>query len=81
MVSAQSKHKRNGVWAMSYKAKNIDVDKFIDGLESYRRQQYEAEVMEKAKIEKFYEGVRDGLRIAENMFYCSNYEKKEGEQK
>lgn len=64
---------------MGYKAKNIDVDKFIDGLESYRKQQYEAEALEKAKIDKYYEGVREGLRIAENMFYCSNYEKKGGE--
>lgn len=61
---------------MSYKAKNIDVDKFIDGLENYRRQQFEAEAIESAKIQKFYEGVREGLRLAENMFYCSNYEKK-----
>lgn len=65
---------------MSYKAKNIDVDKFLDGLEHYRSLQYESEAMEKAKTEKFYEGVREGLRLAENMFYCSNYEKKGGEE-
>lgn len=63
---------------MGYKAKSVDVDKFLEALESYRVQQYDAEMLEKAKIERFYEGVREGIRIAENMFYCSNYEKKEG---
>lgn len=63
---------------MGYKAKNIDVDKFLEALEKYRNQQYEVETVERAKIEKFYEGVREGLRLAENMFYCSNYEKKGG---
>jgi hypothetical protein len=64
---------------MSYKAKNIDVDKFIEGLERYRQMQYEAEAIETAKTQKYFEGVREGLRLAENMFYCSNYEKKGGE--
>lgn len=61
---------------MSYKAKNIDVDKFIEGLERYRQMQYEAEAIETAKTQKYFEGVREGLNIAVNMLHCANYEKK-----
>lgn len=64
---------------MSYKAKNIDVDKFLEGLERSRQMQYEAEAIETAKTKKYYEGVREGLNIAVNMLHCANYEKKGGE--
>ena len=35
------------------------------------------ENLEVAKVQKYYEGIRKGLGIAESIFECSNYEKKE----
>ena len=64
---------------MGYKAKSIDVDKFLEALEDAKATQYEAESLELAQTKKYYEGVRKGISIAESMFYCSNYEKKGGE--
>lgn len=42
-----------------------------------RKYQNEAEHLELAKVQKYYEGVRKGLDIAEGIFTCTNYEKKE----
>lgn len=62
---------------MSYKAKNIDTDKALEYIESSRKCQYEKEHLENAKTQKYYEGIRKGLDIAEGIFECSNFEKKE----
>lgn len=62
---------------MIYKAKNVDTDKALEHIKRSRSYQDEAERLEFAKIQKFYEGVRKGLDIAEEIFTCSNFEKKE----
>lgn len=62
---------------MSYKAKNVDTDKALGYVEWSRKYQDELERLETAKVQKYYEGVRKGLDIAEGIFECSNYEKKE----
>lgn len=60
---------------MSYKAKNVDTDKALKHIEWNRKYQEEMERLETAKVKKFYEGVREGLNIAEGIFECSNFEK------
>lgn len=62
---------------MGYKAKNVDTDKALEHIKESRERQYENENLETAKVQKYYEGIRKGLDIAERMFECSNYEKKE----
>lgn len=62
---------------MNYKAKNVDTDKALKHIEWSRKYQEEAERLELAKVQKYYEGVRKGLDIAEEIFTCANYEKKE----
>lgn len=62
---------------MNYKAKNVDTDKALEHIEWSRKYQDEAERLELAKVQKYYEGVRKGLDIAEEIFACANYEKKE----
>lgn len=62
---------------MNYKAKNVDTDKALEHIEWSRKYQDEAERLELAKVQKYYEGVRKGLDIAEGIFTCANYEKKE----
>lgn len=62
---------------MNYKAKNVDTDKALEHIEWSRRYQDEAECLGLAKVQKYYEGVRKGLDIAEEIFTCANYEKKE----
>lgn len=62
---------------MNYKAKNVDTDKALEHIERSRKYQDEAERLELAKVQKYYEGVRKGLDIAEGIFTCANYEKKE----
>lgn len=62
---------------MNYKAKNVDTDKALEHIEWSRKYQNEAERLEIAKTQKYYEGVRKGLDIAEGIFECSNFEKKE----
>lgn len=62
---------------MNYKAKNVDTDKALERIEWSRKYQGEAERLELAKVQKYYEGVRKGLDIAEEIFTCANYEKKE----
>lgn len=62
---------------MSYKAKNVDTDKALEHIEWRRKYQDECERLENAKTQKYYEGIRKGLDIAEEIFECSNFEKKE----
>lgn len=62
---------------MNYKAKNVDTDKALEHIEWSRKYQDEAERLEMAKTQKYYEGIRRGLDIAEEIFECSNFEKKE----
>lgn len=62
---------------MNYKAKNVDTDKALEHIEWSRKYQDEAERLELSKTQKYYEGVRKGLDIAEEIFTCANYEKKE----
>ena len=62
---------------MNYKAKNVDTDKALEHIEWSRKYQDEAERLALAKTQKYYEGVRKGLDIAEEIFTCANYEKDE----
>lgn len=62
---------------MNYKAKNVDTDKALKHIEWSRKYQDEAERLELVKVQKYYEGVRKGLDIAEEIFTCANYEKNE----
>lgn len=62
---------------MNYKAKNVDTDKALEHIEWSRKYQDEAERLENARVKKYYEGVRKGLDIAEEIFKYSNFEKKE----
>ena len=66
---------------MMYKAKNIDIDKAEKYLQRCMSDSILKENSEKAQIVKYYEGYREGIETAINMFYCSNYEKKESEDK
>lgn len=63
---------------MNYKAKHVDTDKALEYLNSCRTYQDQRESIEYEKTKKFYEGVRKGLDIAEEIFSCSNYESAEG---
>lgn len=62
-----------------YKAKNVDTDKALDALNESRvfwKSRIDVEIKEK---QAFLAGVNRGLEIAESLFTCSNYEKKEGD--
>ena len=58
-----------------YKAKCMDTDKAVEHLKECKRDLEQQELLEVEKTRKYYEGIRKGLSIAENMYYCSNYEK------
>lgn len=60
-----------------YKAKNIDTDKALDALYEARKIQEQKINREIAKLNAKLEGIYEGLSIAESIFFCSNYEKKE----
>lgn len=62
---------------MDYKAKNVDTNKALEYIEWSRKSQNGAERLKIAEVQKYYEGVRKGLDIAEGIFTCANYEKKE----
>ena len=62
---------------MGYKAKNVDTDKALKHIEWSRKYQDEMERLEAVKTQKYYEGVRKGLDIAQEIFECQNFEKKE----
>lgn len=60
---------------MQFKAENVDTDKALDYIECCRKADAEKENIERISIQKFHEGVRHGLDIADNIFKCHNYEK------
>lgn len=60
---------------MQYKAENVDTDKALDYIESCRKGDAQKELLEVKSVQKFHEGVRHGLDIAEGIFECCNYEK------
>lgn len=62
-----------------YKATNIDTDKALEAIEAFRRSQSTAHQKELYGIQKYYEGLEKGLELAESLFECSFYEKKESE--
>lgn len=60
---------------MNYKAENVDTNKALDYIGYCRKIQTRQEQIEIIKVQKFHEGVRKGLDIAQGIFECSNYEK------
>lgn len=62
-----------------YKATNIDTDKALEAIESFRRSKSLEHQKELYGINKYYEGVEKGLELAESLFECSAYEKEESE--
>lgn len=62
---------------MYYKAKNVDTDKALEVISDSRKYQEQASILRIEKERAFQEGVNRGLDIAEKLFLCSNYEKKE----
>ena len=61
-----------------YKAKNVDTDKALDYINDSRRYQQQAETLAITSVQKYHEGIRKGLDIAEELFTCVNYESKVG---
>ncbi len=61
-----------------YKAKNVDTDKALEYINESRRYQEKAETLSITSMQKYYEGIRKGLDIAEEIFTCSNCESKTG---
>lgn len=61
-----------------YKAKNVDTDKALEYINESRRYQERAENLAINSAQKYHEGIRKGLDIAEEIFACSNYESKTG---
>lgn len=59
-----------------YKAKNVDTDKALDYINESRRYQQQAETLEITSVQKYHDGIRKGLDIAEEIFTCSNCESK-----
>ncbi len=62
-----------------YKATNIDTDKALEAIETFRRRQSKLHQHELYGLQKYYEGVEKGLELAESLFECSCYEKDESE--
>lgn len=62
---------------MNYKAKNVDTDKALKAINESRIYQERVANLKIEKERSFLEGVNKGLDIAEGIFECSNYEKKE----
>lgn len=60
-----------------YKATNVDTDKALKAIEAFRRSKSLEHQKELYGIQKYYEGLEKGLELAESLFECSNYEKKE----
>ena len=61
-----------------YKAKNVDTDKALNYINESRRYQQQAETLAITSAQKYYEGIRKGLDIAEEIFTCSNCESNAG---
>ena len=60
-----------------YLAKNVDTDKALDAINEARKIQIAKVDKEIAEKIAYLEGIEKGLDIAESIFKCSNYEKKE----
>ena len=60
-----------------YLAKNVDTDRALDAINEARKVQRAKIDKEIAEKRAYLEGVEKGLDIAESIFTCSNYEKKE----
>ena len=60
-----------------YLAKNVDTDKALDAINEARKIQRAKVDKEIAEKRAYLEGIETGLDIAERIFTCSNYEKKE----
>ena len=60
-----------------YLAKNVDTDKALDAINEARKIQRAKVDKEIAEKRAYLEGIEKGLDIAESIFKCSNYEKKE----
>lgn len=60
-----------------YRTENLDTKKALDHIAEARRQYQAERVKEQEKVQKYYEGLQKGLDIAEDMFYCKNFEKSE----
>lgn len=58
-----------------YKAQNIDTDKALTALDEARKRNTRERTQKINEAQKYYEGVEDGLYIAEQLFLCPNYEK------
>lgn len=61
-----------------YKAKNVDTDKALNYINESRRYQQQAENLEIKSAQKYHEGIRKGLDIAEEIFTCGNCESNAG---
>lgn len=60
-----------------YKAKDIDVDKFIAELQSMQKEAVFEHIKNNELEQVRFEQERKTLERVERMFYCSNYEKEE----
>lgn len=60
-----------------YLAKNVDTEKALDAINEARKIQRIKSDKEIAEKRAYLEGIEKGLDIAESIFKCSNYEKKE----
>lgn len=60
-----------------YLAKNVDTDRALDAINEARKIQRAKIDKEIAEKRAYLAGVEKGLDIAESIFTCSNYEKKE----
>lgn len=61
-----------------YKAKNVDTDKALNYINESMRYQQQAETIEITSVQKYHDGIRKGLDIAEEIFTSSNCESKNG---
>lgn len=62
---------------MYYKAENVDTDKALKAIDEARKIQRINTEKEIAEKRAFLEGIEKGLDIAQSIFECSNYEKKQ----
>lgn len=58
-----------------YKAQNIDTAKALKALDEARKRNTRERTQKINEAQKYYEGVEEGLCIAEQLLLCSNYEK------
>ncbi|MCI6464742.1 MAG: hypothetical protein MSA90_04660 [Faecalicatena sp.] len=57
-----------------YKAKNVDTEKALNYINYCREYQNNTEALKRVETEKYYEGIRKGLDIAEEIFTSANCE-------